>query len=365
MPLNPNESSSPPRYVDHPARRRAWRHGQRNLAWGVAFLFAALSLVGVAIFVGGPGALLPLLFCGLSFTTLWVLAKLKIFSQRNGVFFSLAVVALIGALATLVQQVWPHLGRVAGSSAEPRVATNIPTAQGLSANAGPMELPNLIEALKLETPDSALPRVRAARDLTTTIGGRSYRINRGDIFLYSEEKGGEVALAAGEFLARVPSNAVEMLAPEPGRSLAATAKPEDGQSALEKQANAEITARAQKEVTRRFPGVGKKGSPENRAFVDAVSQLSARRSDLLDDPEWPIELAQTLAHRLGWKESGVIEDEAPQFVEPSIAPGTRVQAEPAAPAETFDPNPLPITPPSPQPEPASDPDIPPPPRVPQ
>ena len=362
--MNPNESSSPPRYVDHPARRRAWRHGQRNLAWGVAFLFAALSLVGVAIFVGGPGALLPLLFCGLSFTTLWVLAKLKIFAQRNGVFFSLAVVALIGALATLVQQVWPHIGR-AGGSAEPRVATNVPNAQVLSANAGPMELPSLIEALKLELPDPALPRVRAARDLTTSIGGRSYRINRGDIFLYSEEKGGEVALAAGEFLARVPSNAVEMLAPEAGRSVAETTKPDDAQSALEKQANAEITARAQKEVARRYPGVSKKGSPENRAFVDAVSQLSARRSDLLDDPEWPIELAQTLAHRLGWKESGVIDDETPQVVEPTIAPGTKVLADPS-PSEPFvDPNPPPVTPPSPQPEPAGDPDIPPPPRVPQ
>jgi len=301
-----------------------------------------------------------MMFCGLSFTTLWVLAKLKIFSQRNGVFFSLAVVAMLGALAALAEQVWPHLGG-GGSSAEPRVATNIPTAQVLSANSGPMELPSLIESLKLETPDPSLPRVRAARNLTTSIGGKSYRISRGDVFLYSEEKGGEVALAAGEFLARVPSNAVEMLAPEPGRPAVAAAKVDDAQSVLEKQANREITERAQQEVTRRFPGVGKKGSAENKVFVEAVSELSRRHSDLLDDPEWPLELAQTLAHRLGWKETGVIEDDVPQVVEPAIAPGTKVLAEPT---DLGDPN-LPIAPPSPQPDPRSDPDIPPPPRAPQ
>src|SRR4051794_10006207 len=107
VPVLPNESSSPKpptRFVEHPARRRAWRYAQRNLAWGAAFLFAALGLLGVALYIGGPAAMLPPVLCMLSFTALWILARLKIFSQRNGVFFSLAIVALLGALAALAQQ---------------------------------------------------------------------------------------------------------------------------------------------------------------------------------------------------------------------------------------------------------------------
>jgi len=329
-PVAVNETSTPKpptRYVEHPARRRAWRAAQRNLAWGIAFLFAALSVVSIAVFIGGPRAILPLLICVLSFTALWVLARMKIFAQRNGVFFSLAVLAMLGAFAALIEQAWIRLsGRPAG---EPRVATAAPIVPAAATAQQAPQIPSLIEALRLDPPDATLPRARAARDLTTTIGGKTYAIRRGDVFLFADEKGGEVTLSAGEFLARVPANAMEMLAPAP---IAASAKAgDDGRSALDIKANTEITQRAQAEAMRRYPALARKGTPENTEFVETSKQLFARKSDFLDNPEWPLELAQMLAHRNGWKESGVIEDDAPAVVETPIAPGTKVLAEPSEP----------------------------------
>lgn len=343
--MNPNETSSPnqpPRFVEHPGRRRAWRAGQRNLAWGVAFLFAALSVLGIALFIGGARAMLPMLLCVLSFTALWVLARMKIFGQRNGVFFSLAIIALLGALAALIEQAWSHLAD--RTPAEPRVATNVQMPATIPAEP---EIPSLIASLGLDSPDSALPRARATRDLVTTIGAKSYRIRSGDVFLFSDEKGGEITLSAGEFLARVPADAMELLAPMPAKP-AADAPVADEKTALEKQMLAQALQRAQTEAARRYPALGRAGTPENRAFVDAVTDLNRRKSPMLDDPDWPIELAQSLAQRLGWKESGAFDDETPPVVEPKLAPGTRVLAEPD----------------TPEPAPPIEPDIPPPPRVP-
>ncbi len=357
VPVNPNEApsnSQPTRFVEHPARRRAWRAAQRNLAWGVAFLFAALSVVSVAIFIGGARALMPLLIGLISFTTLWVLARMKIFAQRNGVFFSLAIVALLGALIGLAEQGWKHFADRA--PAEPRVAVG--GSSSAPAPAAP-QIPSLIQALRLETPDPTLPRARATRNLTTTIGGATYRINQGDIFLFAEEKGGEMTLSAGEYLARVPTDSMAMLAPEPPR--AADVKIDDGQSALEKKANAAITARAQQEAARRYPALSRVGSPENKDFVNTAKELADRHSDFLENPEWPLELAQMLARRNGWKERGVIEDEAPAVVDSRIAPGTKVLAEPVIPEPA---TPEPVIPSPVTPGPAVDPDIPPPPREP-
>lgn len=286
--------------------------------------------------------MIPPLICVFSFTALWVLARMKIFAQRNGVFFSLAVIAMLGAFAALIEQAWLHLAK--RTESEPRVATSMP-AQTQPPVAAP-QIPSLIEALQLEQPDSSLPRARATRDLTTTIGGKTYAIRRGDVFLFSDEKNGEVTLSAGEFLARVPTDSMQILSP----TAEAAPAPKSGtiKSVLEDKATAEITQRAQKEAARLYPALGRNGSAENRDFVDTVKELQRRNSDFFDNPEWPLELAQTLARRNGWKQSGVIDDDTPPVVESKIAPGTQVLAEPITPS----------------PSPADDPDIPPPPRVP-
>ncbi len=328
--MNPSDPSSSTRYVEHPARRRAWRAGQRNLAWGAAFLFAALSVLGIAFFLGGPRAIAAPALCLLAFTALWVLARMKIFGQRNGVFFALAVVAMIGAGAALVEQAWLNLG--------PRFATEVATQPNVTLNeAEPLppvlsapELPFLVDALKLETPEPTLPRVRAMRDLTTTIGGKSYRIRKGETFLLSDEKAGRYEISAGEFIARVPVEAMDQLAPEPVKKSGPAASPKpapiENRAATDPEF-AQTLAKSQKEAARRFPGLAIKGSTENKIFLDAYNHLKTTGSEMLDDPNWPVLLAEMLGPRYGWEDLDE-KDPAPETVEPTIAPGTKMLAEP-------------------------------------
>jgi hypothetical protein len=48
---------------------------------------------------------------------------MKIFGQRNGVFFALSIIALIGAMIGLVEQAWRNFDRSGGDSSRgPSVA---------------------------------------------------------------------------------------------------------------------------------------------------------------------------------------------------------------------------------------------------
>jgi len=381
-PLNPTmpqteahseESTQLTRYVEHPGRRRAIRAGRRNLAWGVAFLFAALCICGIAIFVGGPRAVIPPLLFLASFTVLWVLARMKLFSQRNGVFFGLAVTAILGASAALLEQAWYYLAKRSTftEGGAPRFTLNQASNAGESRSP---EIPLLTDSVKYERPEPSLPRVRAAKDFNISIGGKTYAVRKGDTFQFRDEKNGEFIIVAGEFLARVPIDSMDQLTPETARNSDAKAIADDGKGALEKSVNAKVTKKSQEEAVRRFPGLGQPGSSENKLFLDTYNDLKKRNSDLLEDPEWPMHLSETLAQRFGWVESGVIDVDAAPVTEPSIAPGTKMLADPldltnAARPQPQSPPPAPEPAPAPAPVgdtlPSNDSDIPPPPRGPQ
>jgi hypothetical protein len=51
--------------------------------------------------------------CLITFTILWVLARVRVFHQRNGVFFAAALVCLLGASVPLVERGYIALDRLA------------------------------------------------------------------------------------------------------------------------------------------------------------------------------------------------------------------------------------------------------------
>ena len=180
---------------------------------------------------------------------------------------------------------------------------------------------------------------------------------------------------------------MDQLTPELSRAAASVPK-DDGKGALDKAENDKLQAKARAEAARRFPGLRQQGSSENRLFLEAYNDLKKRNSDLLEDPEWPIRLAEILAQRYSWPESGVQDVDTPPVTEPSIAPGTKMLSEPGdlfdtkpapapapAPGASSAPVPVPVPAPAPVPTPSPAPaqdnlpsrnsDIPPPPRGPQ
>ena len=314
------------RYVDLADHRSAARAGRRNLLWGTALLFASLLVLALAVILGGPRAVLAPLISLLTFTALWILARLKTFRQRNGVFFALAFTALLGAVLAVCERGLARLD-------DARTAS-LPNVLPASSDETPPvpEPPLLSEALHLTPPDPAEgSRVKVIQDTQVTIARNTYRVRAGETFALDSAKDGEVTFIAGEFRARLPQGEVQIIGPQrnqpPAQEKKVAVKPVvKGKAPAADPTAIDIERSARAEALRRFPALASADSPENREFIQAVAELKQRRSAMLDDPEWPIRLAETLAQRSNWQEVSEPEDEVvgrgapPPPSPPSVGP---------------------------------------------
>lgn len=319
----PEGSGFSPRYVEVPALRHALRIGQRNLLWGAALLCGALVLIGLGVLIAGPRVVLWPLAALLTFAALWVLARMRIFQQRNGVFFSLALIGLLAAMLALAECGFEVL---AGSRAMPSVSlvgSRMQTGNGDALSPGvlpaPEPVPVLSEAMKITPPDPADgSRVKVLRNSEAKIGGKTYRVLAGETFPLEEAKGGEVTFGAGEFRAKIATENVQILGPQRGqpesnrKSASNDTREARPPSASLDPAHVEIERRARAEALRRFPALAKKNSPENQEFVRTYSEMKQERAAMLEDPEWPIRLAEFLAKELGWTQVDDSEPSAPK-----------------------------------------------------
>lgn len=298
-----------PQYVSLHALREHG-HGPRNLAWGVVTLVLALALIAVSLVLTGPKVLLSLAVCLLTFTALFVLARMHIFRQRNGGFLALGIVCLFGAAMPLVEFAYGALDTFLKNRPITVVAPAAPPAANPVAAPAEPPLLSLTEAFALTPPDpKAGPRVRVLKDARVSIEGKSYLAKAGDVFAFASRNGREVTIAARDLLVVLPAEVVEITdekAPPSAKALAGSEQPATGVQAPEEpgvnETPAEITARAQREVIRRYPALGVKGSLENQAFVNLFNELRENGGDdFFTDPEWPIALAELLAKREHWQ----------------------------------------------------------------
>jgi hypothetical protein len=334
-----SEDDFEPRYVDVPRRRRAHIAAERNLKWGLAMLLVALGVFGAAVIIAGPRALVPLLVCMITFTVLWVLARLRVFHQRNGVFFAAAVVCLVGAVVPLIESGYIALARVArapqpGTSPSPAAAQSAvapapgdepapvmekvaePLVTGLSRE---LDAPSLVEAFRVQTPtDSTANLVRIIETARVDVGRKPYLLHAGDTFILESVKNGQVTFRANELRLTVPDSITELMIGKPEPTVAST--PPSGEKpapiapprAVESHVSdhdSDLIARSQAEAVRRYPKIGVKGTPENALFVEHFKQLKEERPDFFDDDEWPIYLADILAKEHGWQRATMITDE--------------------------------------------------------
>ncbi len=309
-------------------------HGPRNLAWGVVTLVLALVLLAVAHFLVGPRVLLSLAGCLLTFTALFVLARMHVFRQRNGGFLALGIVCFFGAAMPLIEQGYIALDAFVKSRPIAVVAAAAqPASIGLAAPAAESHL-LLTEAFALTPPDPrAGPRVKVIKDSRVTIEGKTYSVKAGDLFAFASRNGRDVTIAARDLLVVLPADSVEMIdekIPAPAKTSAApepvTRLAQNGEEIpMANETPAETSARSQREVIRRYPALGIKGSLENQAFINLYKELRDNGGDdFFTNPEWPIELAELLAKRERWQRGA-----PPATVGPASAPEAE---EPAVPA---------------------------------
>jgi hypothetical protein len=296
----------------------------------VVTLILALVLLAVSLFLVGPRVLLSLAVCLLTFTALFVLARMHIFRQRNGGFLALGIVCLFGALMPLVELAYGALDTfVKSRPVATAVPNNTPSGAAITAPNEPPPL-SLTEAFALTPPDpKAGPRVKVTKDFRVSIEGKTYLAKAGDIFAFASRNGHEVNIAARDLLIALPAEAVEVtdekVAPIAKGSPAVDAKsPRVPEEPAANETPAEATARAQREVIRRYPALGVKGSLENQAFINLYNELRDNGGDeFFKNPEWPIEIAELLAKREHWQRGA-----PPATVGPLSAP----EEEPVAPA---------------------------------
>ena len=310
-----------PRYVEVPRRRRAQLAAERNLKWGLAVLLLALGLIGAALIVSGPRALVPIVICLVTLTILWTMARLRVFHQRNGVFFATALVCLLGAAIPMVERGYVELNRMAHApSVDPAASAPVietkPVAEKSPDPAAAFEpnlnLPSLVDELKVPEPtDPDASLVRIVESTKVMVGRKAYMVNAGDTFTLEEVNDDKVFFRANEFRLFVPKRVVELMDPAIRESDAvADAQPEMRPPAVQprrleshvsdKDIDGASTARAQEEAVRRYPGIGQKGSVENALYLEEYKKLMQERPEYFDDEDWPLYLAEGIAKTQGW-----------------------------------------------------------------
>jgi hypothetical protein len=300
-----------PQFVELPAAAER-RRGPLNLAMGAATLLLAAVLLAAAIVLGGPAALAGVGVSLVTFAALYVLARMHVFRQRHGVFLALGVVVLLGAAFSLCERALIALDRLTKIPAA--VAEQKP--EPPPAAPAPEPLPPLItESFALTPPEpKSGGRVKALRDSRVVIEGKPFLIKAGDVFPLAEAKGSEVTFKVRDIRIALPAHVVEVL-DEPPAAVKTIAeekpKPEPAAAAPSKAAAmpagiARVTALAQEEASRRYPALSVQGSQENKIYISTYQELKhGGGEEFFNNPEWPLELAELIAKREGWRRQDI------------------------------------------------------------
>ncbi|HSI11524.1 MAG TPA: hypothetical protein VK961_05745, partial [Chthoniobacter sp.] len=277
------EEKRVPRYVQAPALREHGM-GPRNLFWGGALLFLALIMLVVAVFFSGAKAMIYVATCLLTFTALFVLARMHIFRQRNGAFLALGMICVIGTAIPLAEKAY--------SSAKGLVASR-PGGASVSTTASHVTegyVPLLTESFAVSAPQGDGKQVKVIADSRVVIDEKPFLIKAGDRFPFIAAKSDEVTFGVRDLQISLPSNAVEVVDPKtlakgvtsaPVKATAAataTAAQSSASPLVPKAAGkpsnsiedaelAEITRAAQQEAMRRYPALAVKDSLENAMFI--------------------------------------------------------------------------------------------------
>lgn len=306
------DSPSELRYVEAPQRSHV--AGKGHLLGGIALLLTASALILTGTLMDGPRVLVPF-FTGLAcFVALWVLARWRILQQRNGGFFALGIISLVAALVSLGQSGYEklqhHLRPLAldADVGDPiaEVQKELRPQKGTKPGGSEQAIPLLSQEFGVQQPRSGEGKVVTVLQESQVKAGRKiYRVKAGEKFPLVEERDGAVYFAANETRVSLPTAKVEVSGGRPAEPTVAVrpVAPEP-----EPETPAQVTQRAQREAMRRYPALAVGGSAENQLFVNTYKELRVVGSEVLNDPEWPLDIAESLAKRNGWR---AVDDPAP------------------------------------------------------
>ena len=330
-PRRSEERDFKPRYVALPERKEVSTQGRRNLVIAIVALGCAAVLLGVAIYLAGAAALMDLAGCLATATLLYIMARARLFRQRNGALLAWAGVALLGVVLVFAQSAFLRLSggtpartvKAVAAQSESTAALK-PEDQAMAMNTG-LEPTLLKTAFPQKADANSGPMVRIARDISVIVSGRPYMAKAGDTYPLVDVDLGEIHFSVDGHEITIPSAAAEVMAGTSGTvpeekfvtdappvkqvTNGADYVPPTGLSFDEQVKQSQI------EAVRRYPALGKLNSTENRLFITARNeQKFSGETEFFKNPNWPLTLARILAHKEGWKRADGVED--PPLVEP-------------------------------------------------
>ena len=298
-----------PVYVELPEPDEV-RNGRKNLVWAVVFLVISLLLFAVALRFGSSVTAMNVGCCLATAIALSVMARTKLLREQNGELFALSLVFLLGVIISLSQEGW-----LAWASAPANTLASTAPATTVAASPAPAaSAPALVDALSLPPPDpSRGRRVRIVHGAIVKLDGKPYAVREGDLFPLASVNDTEVHFLAGKADVAAPKEIAEILYPQRSLDEEDDQPPQKPAEPAERKANtaaaAALSMQTRSQLLRRYPAIFVQGSPENQLFVAAYKDLQRTGStEYLQNPDWALDLAETLAKREGWQRQDVETD---------------------------------------------------------
>ncbi len=299
-----------------------------NLALAAGMLLSAFLLFWMGSYLANHVALRTLIASFGTFALVYVLHRLRVFQRQHGALIASGAVALFAAALPFVERGFQKLDHAAkaGLAGEPSKAESdpasqlpVPTRQTIPDPPVPVAPPpqeeEVIRELQAPPPDPSAGRlIRLTQDAKVSINGKKYLIRTGSEFPLREFKDGTVTFLAGNQEVTIDSEMVKF-----------TGKSKETPEAIMKLAQAE--------AVRRYPAIGTKNSDENQLYLERVTVLRTEKPELMQDPHWPLIIADELAEELGWKRADLpADDTAPTTEEEMKTPRQTLPTDSAEPA---------------------------------
>jgi len=264
----------------------------RNLALGVLAVLIAVPMGGAAFWCAPREAFVAICSAALVSLLLFLAMQFRLLLQRNGVFLLLSC----GLVLTLAVPICVRL-MVAGSEWAQTLADfrRIQPAVGGSSFPGGAGSQNNGNGFPAQT--SAAPGASSGN--TGASAGTP-----GAVSVPADAAG--VAGGPSAQKAEVDSQSAKSAPPSP------VSIPES-EAPVNEDPVQRTTRLARDEAVRRYPALQNPGSPENAVYLEAYNELTRlRKFDFFKDPKWPLNLAEIVGLREGWKR----EDQKPKAFKP-------------------------------------------------
>lgn len=277
----------------------------RNLLLGSGASIVALVVLAAAIALAGPvPGLIGLGTALLAMSIGWLCWRMKLLDQPGGLFPAAAATLCGALLLPLVVGIAMQANNIEFKRPMPQAVEPVPPARTMPTVETTPGLPLLSDAFPVIRPDIEKDTyVEVSKDSKIKIDDQFYRINAGETFVFRRTDGDEVIFRVKDFLVSLPASAVKVHRPGPEVAADSGVEPPvpKATASAPDQSPLEATRAAQAEAIRRYPALSVQDSRENKTYVEAYMKLKESNPDFFNDPEWPLQLAEGVAEREGWK----------------------------------------------------------------